>query len=101
MKHGLWLHNFISALAVVDTISKPLKIKCDNAAAIFFSKNDRYSKVAKQIDMKYLSLKEVLKKKMSIEDISTSVNIADPLTKGLPPKISVKHVDHISLGSSI
>ena len=55
--HGLWLRNFFSALAVVDSISKPLKIYCDNAAAVFFSKNDRYSKVAKHVDMKYLSVK--------------------------------------------
>ncbi|CAL9026013.1 unnamed protein product, partial [Prunus brigantina] len=37
--HGLWLRNFVSGLGVVDTIAKPLKIYCDNAAAVFFSKN--------------------------------------------------------------
>jgi chaperone required for assembly of F1-ATPase len=36
--HALWLRNFISGLAVVDTISKPLKIYCDNSAAVFFLK---------------------------------------------------------------
>ncbi|XP_060200571.1 secreted RxLR effector protein 161-like [Lycium barbarum] len=39
--HALWLWNFISRLGVVDTIIKPLKIYCDNTAAIFFSKNDK------------------------------------------------------------
>ena len=32
-----WLRNFISGLGVVDSIAKPLKIYCDNSAAVFFS----------------------------------------------------------------
>ncbi|XP_061356852.1 secreted RxLR effector protein 161-like [Gastrolobium bilobum] len=55
--HALWLQNFISGLAVVDTISKPLKIYCDNSAAVFFSKNERYSKGAKHKELKYFLLK--------------------------------------------
>ena len=34
--HGLWLRNFISGLGIVDSISKPLRIYCDNSAAVFF-----------------------------------------------------------------
>ncbi|GAA0175175.1 hypothetical protein LIER_41863 [Lithospermum erythrorhizon] len=56
--HGLWLRNFISRLGIVDTIAKPLKIYCDNVAAVFFSKNDKYSSGAKHIDLKYLTVKE-------------------------------------------
>ena len=33
-----WLQNFILGLGIVDSIAKPLKIYCDNSAAIFFSK---------------------------------------------------------------
>lgn len=32
----LWLQSFISGLKVVDTITKPLKIFCDNFVAVFF-----------------------------------------------------------------
>ena len=56
--HGLWLRNFISELGIVDSIAKPLKIYCDNSAAVFFSKNDKYSKVAKHMELKYLAVKE-------------------------------------------
>lgn len=59
---GLWLRNFISRLGVVDSISKPLKIYCDNSAAVFFSKNDKYSKGAKHMELKYLSIKEEVQK---------------------------------------
>jgi len=36
-----WLLNFILGLGVVNGISRPLKIYCDNSAAVFFSKNDK------------------------------------------------------------
>ncbi|XP_070008533.1 secreted RxLR effector protein 161-like [Nicotiana tabacum] len=80
--HALWLRNFISGLGVVDTITKPLKIYCDNSAAIFFSKNDKYSKGAKHMELKYFTVKEeVQKQRMSLEHIRTDLMIADPLTK--------------------
>ena len=56
--HALWMRNFISRLGVVDTITKPLKIYCDNSAIMFFSKNDKYSKGAKHTEIKYFVVKE-------------------------------------------
>ena len=60
--HALWLRNFISGLGVVDTITKPLKIYCDNSAAVFFSKNDKYSRGAKHMELKYFAVKEEVQK---------------------------------------
>ncbi|KAL8160866.1 hypothetical protein V2J09_012355 [Rumex salicifolius] len=98
---GLWLRNFISGLSVLSSIARPLKIFCDNAAAVFFSKNDRYSKGIKHMEMKYLSVKEEVRKRtVSVEHISTSANIADPLTKGLPPKTFLMHASLMGLESS-
>ncbi|XP_048615679.1 secreted RxLR effector protein 161-like [Brassica napus] len=77
--HALWLQNFISRLQIVDTIAKPLRIYCDNSAAVFFSKNDKYSKGAKHKELKY---------------IRTDMMVADPLTKGLTPKAFNGHVEH-------
>ena len=57
-----WLRNFISRLTVVDSISKPLKIYCDNFAAVFFSKNDKYSKGAKHMKLKYFAVKKEVQK---------------------------------------
>ena len=54
----LWLRNFISELGVVDTITKPLKIYYDNIATIFFSKNDKYFRGAKHMELKYFAVKE-------------------------------------------
>ena len=93
-----WLRNFISGLGLVDNIARPLKIYCDNTAAVFFSKNDKYSKGVTHMELKYFSVKEeVQKHKVSIEHISTKLMIADPLTKGLPPKTFIEHVERMGL----
>ena len=96
-----WLRNFISGLGIVDSIAKPLKIYCDNSATVFFSKNDKYSKGAKHMELKYFAVKEeVQKHRVSIEHISTDLMIADPLTKGLPPKTFTGHVVNMGIMST-
>ncbi|KAJ1420620.1 Integrase, catalytic core [Sesbania bispinosa] len=80
------------------SIARSLRIYCDNSASVFFSKNDKYSKGAKHMDLKYLSVKEeVQKQRVSIEHIGTDLMIADPLTKGLPPKTFVGHVESMGV----
>ena len=39
--HGVWLMSFISGLRIVDSISRSLKLYCDNSAAIFMAKNNK------------------------------------------------------------
>lgn len=96
--HALWLKKIIPGLGIVD--SKPLKIYCDNSSAVFFSKNDKFSKGAKHMDIKYFGVKDEVKKQtVSIEHISTKVMIADPLTKGLPPKLFDEHVARMGITS--
>ena len=83
---------------IVDTITKSLKIYCDNSTTVFFSKNDKYSKGAKHMKLKYFVIKkEVHKQKVSIEHISTNLMIADPLTKVLLPKIFNEHVERMGI----
>ena len=95
---ALWLQNFTSGFGIIDSIARPLRIYCDNSTVVFFSKDDKYSKGAKYVDLKYLSIKkEVQKHKVLIEHIGTNLMIADPLTKGLPPKIFVGHVERMGV----
>ena len=56
--HTLWLWIFILELEIVDTIIKLLEIYCDNFVMLFFSKNDKYSKDAKHMELKYFAVKE-------------------------------------------
>ena len=41
--HGVWLKSFIFGLRVVDSISRLLKIYCNNSATIFMAKNNKSS----------------------------------------------------------
>lgn len=79
--NGLWLQNFISGFCIVHSIAKPLKIYCDNSAAVFFCKNDKYSKGVNLMKIKYLTIKEeVWKHTVSIEYISVDLMITNPMT---------------------
>ena len=84
----------------MDSISKPLRIYCDNSAVVFLVKNNKSGSGSKHIDIKYLALKECVKEnKVVVKHISTDLMIADPLTKGMPPKGFMDHVARMGLGS--
>jgi len=96
-----WLQNFVSGLGIVDSIVKSLRIYCDNSVVVFFSKNDKYSKCAKHMELKYFAVKEeVQKHRVLIKHISTDLMIVDPLTKGLPPKTFTGHVVNMGIMST-
>ena len=91
--HGVWLKSFISGLRVMDSISRPLSIYCDNSTAVFMAKNNKSGSRSKHIDINYLAIRERVKeKKVVIEHISTELMIVDPLTKNMP---SLKFKDHV------
>ena len=39
--HGVWLKSFITSQRIVDSIQRPLKLYCDNSAAVFLAKNEK------------------------------------------------------------
>ena len=99
---GVWLKSFIHGLRVMDSISKPLRILCDNSVIVFFAKNNKSGSQSKHNDIKYLVIREHVKeKKVVIEHISTELMIANPLTKGMPPMKFKDHVDKMGIVSSL
>ena len=98
--HGVWLRSFMSGLRVIDSVSRPLRMFCDNSAAIFMAKNNKSDSRSKHIDIKYLAIRErVKKKKVFIEHVSTKLMLADPLTKGLPPSRFKDLIGRMTLNS--
>ena len=86
----------------MDYISRPLRIFCDNSAAMFLAKNNKSESRSKHIDIKYLAIREHVKEKQVVtEHISTELMIADPLTKGMPPMRFKNHVDRMGIVSSL
>ncbi|RVW21791.1 Retrovirus-related Pol polyprotein from transposon TNT 1-94 [Vitis vinifera] len=61
---AVWLRNLISELQVVDSIFRPIVIYCDNNAAVFYSKNNKISTGSKHMEIKYLTVKDLVKKEI-------------------------------------
>ena len=60
---GTWLKSFITGLRVMDSISRPLRIFCDNSGVVFLAKNNKSGSRSKHIDIKYLAIREHVKEK--------------------------------------
>ena len=83
---------------MVDDIDRSLRIYCDNNSAVLYSNNNRSSTKSKFIDIKFLVVKErVQDRQISIEHIGTNSMLADPLTKGLTPKVYHEHTAHMGV----
>ncbi|GMI94837.1 hypothetical protein HRI_003153000 [Hibiscus trionum] len=91
--HGIWLKSFVSGLRLVDSISKQLRIYCDNLDVVFMAKNNKSGSRSKHINIKYLAIRERVKEnKVVIEHINTEHMLVDPLTQGVPPHKFKGHV---------
>ena len=100
--HAIWLRNFVSGLHVIDSIIRPLRIYCDNSVAVRFSKNNKITGGSKHINIKYLVVREKVQNGVvSIEHIENTLMLADPLKKGLPPKLFMDNVAHMGLVASL
>ena len=99
---ALWLRNFISHLKLINTIERPMVIYCDNASAVFFSKNNKRSSGSMNIDVKYFSVRESVRDgEIDVVKIGTKDQLADPLTKALPVSDFVKHAANMGMADSI
>ena len=79
--HAIWLRNFILASEVNYSISRLLKLFCDNSTTISFF---RSTSLFKHIDVEFLFVKEkVAESLISVEHTPTTNMSANPLTKGL------------------
>ena len=97
---AIWLRNFVSGLQLVDLVERPLQLYCDNRAAELYCKSDKSSARSRHIDIKFLVVKDRVRNNIvSVDSISTSLNIADPLTKGLPSKVFLEHVAHMGMAN--
>ena len=96
--HAIWLWNFISALGVGNSISRLLKLYCDNCAAVSFSRNSMSTSRSKHIDIKFYFVKEkVAESLITIEHMPMSSMLVDLLTKGLPICVFQEHVSRMGL----
>ena len=82
--HSICLRNFISALEVVHSISRPLKLFYDISTATSFFRNTRSTSRFKHIDVKFFVKEKVAKSLISVEYTPTTSMLANSLTIDLP-----------------
>jgi hypothetical protein len=80
---ALWIRNMLRELGYEQ--NNPIKFFCDNRGAISLSKNPALHTRAKHIDLKYHVVRSRLeRKKIEVEFVSTSEQLADIFTKAIP-----------------
>ena len=83
-----WRSDIEFVLGMMDIV-----IYCDNNAVVFYSKNNKISMGSKHMEIKYLTVKDLVKKgDIMISHIRTESMLVDPLTKGLKPITFKEHV---------
>ena len=91
--HAIWLQNFISSLEVVHSISRLLKLFCDNSLVISFSWNIRSTSHSKNIYVKFFFVKEKVSEfPILVEHTHTTSMLVDPQTTCLPIYVFQEYV---------
>jgi hypothetical protein len=99
---AMWLKKFVPGLRVVDSIERPLKLYCDNEPAVLYAHNNKKTKTAKHINIRFYVMKEKIQDQtISLEHISTKKMIVNLLTKGLPPSVFREHLAGMGLRESL
>jgi hypothetical protein len=98
----MWLKKFVLSLRVVDNIERPLKLYYDNEPVVLYAHNNKKTKAAKHINIRFYVMKEKIQDQtISLEHINTKKMIADPLTKGLPPSVFREHLADMGIRKSL
>jgi hypothetical protein len=53
----MWLKKFVPGLRVVDNIGRLLKLYCDNESTILYTHNNKKTKAAKHINIRFYVVK--------------------------------------------
>lgn len=83
---------------MVDSISRPKQFHSDNTAVVSFTTNNKSITRAKHIEIKYLTVKDFVKKgDIVVKHIDINEKLVDPLTKGLKPTTFSRHVESMGI----
>ncbi|KAL0427555.1 UNVERIFIED_CONTAM: Retrovirus-related Pol polyprotein from transposon RE2 [Sesamum latifolium] len=91
---AVWMKNYIQELSVVPSIAEPIVIFYDNKGAIAQAKEPRSHYRSKHILRRYHLLREMVSRgDCRMNRISSTENIADPLTK---PMSQIAHTQYLN-----
>jgi len=79
-----------------------MQLYCDNNSAVLFVNNNRSLKGFKHMEVKFLTIKEMVQNgDIIVEHVPTDDMLADPLTKGLCLCVFKRHIMNMGLGDSV
>ncbi|GJU01002.1 retrotransposon protein, putative, ty1-copia subclass [Tanacetum coccineum] len=95
---AVWIRKFILGLGIVSTINEPIKIFCDNSAALLIANEPGVQRGAKHYHRRYHYVRECIKLgEINLLKVHTYDNLADPFTKALPKGKLTQHARSMGL----
>ncbi|GJR39546.1 retrotransposon protein, putative, ty1-copia subclass [Tanacetum coccineum] len=95
---AVWIRKFISGLGIVPTINEPVKMFCDNSAALLIANEPEVQKGARHYHRRYHYVRECIELgEINLLKVHTDDNLADPFTKALPKGKLTQHARSIGL----
>ncbi|GKE14920.1 hypothetical protein Tco_1422497 [Tanacetum coccineum] len=100
-KEAVWIRKFIDELGILPLNDYPIKMNCNNSAAIIIAKESGIQKGARHFQRKYHYVRERIKTgKIDIVKVHTDENLADPFTKALTGPKLTRHARSMGLRSA-
>ncbi|GJT75477.1 hypothetical protein Tco_1042202 [Tanacetum coccineum] len=94
----VWIRKFISGLGIVPTINEPIRMTCDNSAALYFANEPGVQKGARHYHMRYHYVREsIVLGEIRFLKVHTDDNLTDPFTKALSKGKLTQHARSMGL----
>jgi len=98
VQEAVWLRRFLQHTGLVETSDEPVVVYCDSMAALCYVKDPKYHGKTKHIQVRYHFVKDIIaRKEVVLRHVSTSLMVADPLTKAIAKDSFVSHVKSLGL----
>nr|GEV47188.1 hypothetical protein [Tanacetum cinerariifolium] len=95
---AVWIRKFILGLGIVPTINEPIKMFCDNAAALLIANELGVQRGAKHYYRRYHYIHECIELgEINLLKVHTDDNLTDPFTKALSKGKLTQHARSMGL----
>ncbi|GJW93814.1 retrotransposon protein, putative, ty1-copia subclass [Tanacetum coccineum] len=95
---AVWIRKFILGLGIVPTINEPIKMFCDNSAALLIANEPGVQRGARHYHRRYHYVRECIELgEINLLKVHTDDNLADPFTKALPKGKLTQHARSMGL----
>ncbi|GKE31876.1 retrotransposon protein, putative, ty1-copia subclass, partial [Tanacetum coccineum] len=89
---AVWIRKFISGLGIVPTLNEPIRMFCDNSAALHFANEPGVQKGARHYHRRYHYVREsIAPGEIRFLKVHTDNNLAAPFMKALPKGKITQH----------